>query len=492
MQGQHSKLKGSKTNSTKFSYEKYKQKYPDSMLKLGGKDKDTAADKGEVRKSLFTSSPLTNRNITPNNENYEASSSQLENDDDFFAQAAPTQNDSSIFGEEHLATTDTKSIMLEKVTGIPTSSKRLSQSFTPSQPERFNHSLSFWKTEEPVASTSAQDFSVLQGGDQLSRSKFGIGSLVEGDSSPYLMDHDVPSDIASADHTFESNGTRSKTNNEKSHAHVIGGMVGDVSYAEPTGFSFTSNMLLDHHDVPDAAAVATITTSFALTNNQAATDDVSPKSNRLLNDSLLEQVMPSFADSPLSSSSPYRPSPLAKYVSPSAPVYSSSPSYRSTAASASGSGGSFSSASSSSPSLKLYGSATPSTPANQESQHQSSAAITTTPVDVLKRRLDRSEETLHQYEQDLVRLQANVTKLEESNAILRKDLEDEKKRVVTEENEAYELEQDRDLYKEESEGLRKEVDELMAALKIRDRAEIEVCIIYDSLLCSYFLSVAHH
>jgi hypothetical protein len=381
---------------------------------------------------------------------------------DFFAREAP--NDSSVFGLNSASSFQSQSSSNNELLSFPpkksnlkdaSSSKRLSQSFTPSQPDRYSKSLTFWKAENPLSDTSAIDPENSTNAQNMTKSKFGMASLIEGDSSPYLLDHDVPSDIASADHTFESNGTKENIQESfgKSSSIRNGDMVG-VSF-ERTGFSFASNMLLDHNNVPDAAA-----------HNESSSLDVDESSNlnsnKFLSESLLEQVMP---ESPRS----YRSSPLAKYTSNLSPFQSAS-SYRTANGISSSTSSPVVRNQKFDPSISPSGSSIPSTPAN----NQDLLPVSTTPVDVLKRRLERSEETLHQYENDLVELQNETTKLEEMNMALRKELEEEKKRVYMEENEAYELEQDRDLYKQENEGLRSQLDEMMEALKIRDSVEMEV------------------
>ncbi|KAJ3345769.1 hypothetical protein HDU91_007236 [Kappamyces sp. JEL0680] len=95
-------------------------------------------------------------------------------------------------------------------------------------------------------------------------------------------------------------------------------------------------------------------------------------------------------------------------------------------------------------------------------------------VDQLKRRLERSEETLHQYEKDLVALQDENGRLAEATASLKKELQDTTKKMWQDEEDYAIMEQERDLLEEENERLKANLDDFLELVKNKDASLTEI------------------
>lgn len=343
--------------------------------------------------------------------------------------------------------------------------KRLSQSFTPSHPSRFRERLSFFNQEDPDDSSEKDVSSFLD-------KERPDGSIV---NSTFI------SQAEEARHTLESTGVNEVPSPFSKSLNFHGGMIGDI--APPSALNFKSS-IFDRADIPsmDGSEESASLFQYENTSNhhevsQILDQDTSHHFDRMINDSLMEQL--TFPGSP---SSYHRPSPLVKQsysVDRSSSANSShlvSPTTRKTSLTGL--------SSSSLQDVNPF-----SSPTNDDffsskktSPHSSQDSIS---IDTLNRRLERSEETLHQYEKDLVHLQSENKRLEDSNQQLKKELDEERTRVVIEEGEIYELEQDRDLYKVEAEEMRKEIDDMLRVLKIRENTIMEVLCVHRLLIsCS--------
>jgi hypothetical protein len=97
------------------------------------------------------------------------------------------------------------------------------------------------------------------------------------------------------------------------------------------------------------------------------------------------------------------------------------------------------------------------------------------PTDQLKRRLERSEETISKYEQDILSLQAKNEEYLSLQSTLKKELIEMKDRSESLASDCLSAEQERDLLGQEIEQLSSQNEDLLQVLKRRENEMQEVC-----------------